>query len=72
MQLIYVAPKTGALAFLNRDQVIVTQEQVEIRDLQFARGINVHGLQDDKEVVRSVFNFGPLVSMAAILNVQRV
>jgi len=72
VKLVQVCPKTRADTFLNRDQVITTEEYVEIRNLQLARTVDVYRLQDDEDVVCAFFNFGSLVPMAAVFNMERV
>ena len=60
MKLVHVGPKTRADTFLNRDQVITTEEYIEVRNLQLARDISgiatrtrsTHGRTDEIRVAR--------------------
>jgi len=54
---------------LNRNQVIATEEQVEVCDLHFAGSGDMYGLYDDKEVSSSFLGLGALIPVPAIFNV---
>ena len=72
MELVQVGPYRRALALLNGDQIIAPKKQIQLGNLQLAGLRDMYRLQHYEDIIRTFFDFGSLVPMAAILYVQRV
>ena len=61
-----------ALRFLNRDDPIRPQEDVQIVELKRAVRVHLDGLQHGEDIPVAIFHLAALIPVAAIFNVQRV
>jgi hypothetical protein len=65
-------PQVGTNAFLDGDQEVGAEKEVEVRDVCLACRIDMRGFRDNKQVAVTGLRFRTLISVPAILHMKRV